>query len=107
MLELQVLSYEKTIPGVLYFCLAHLRVNQDPATVFAHNDLLPGGDVQLPLRWDLVKAPTTGIALNRHNSQSIACISPDLLVCTDEPWFDDCFQIGGFLELAANLTHSL
>jgi hypothetical protein len=60
-----------------------LVIYQNPATVFAGNDLLALADLQLDLRWDLVETTTTRIPLYRYYGQTVAVRSTDLIVRFD------------------------
>ena len=71
------------ISGSLNSFLAHRGVDQDPAAILTDDDLLHGGNVQLTLGRNLVKAASAGITFHRHHSQSVAGICPDLLVGGD------------------------
>ena len=62
--------------------------NQDTSAIFTYDDFLTGTDVELTLGRYFVKATAAGIALNSHNSKTVACVVTDALVSYDEARFD-------------------
>ena len=55
------------------------------------------GDVQLALGRDLVEATAAGITFHGYNGQTVAGIGADLGICGTQAFFDDAFQLLGFL----------
>ena len=74
-------------------CSSPAKINQDPAAIFANNNLFTGTDIKLSLRGNLIKTSATGIPLDCNNCQSVSGICTDLLICNNQ---SAVLQISGF-----------
>lgn len=82
------LEYIYTLENIL-----EVVVNQDTSAVLANDNFLSLLDVQLTLRWNLVKATSTSITGNSNYSKSVAGILADTLECCQKTLFDTGFDL--------------
>ena len=75
---------------VLFFFgeLVDFFVDQDSSAIFADDDFLTAGDVELPLGRDFVEAAAAGVTLNGHHGQSVAGVLADAFEGTQQPGLD-------------------